>query len=135
MLERDTFFTDINAVISEFDEQLGPRPAARERLERVQSQARCSARIAAKKRAEAFINNPLLLELIQKDLSRADAQGLIATARKLLATKTARHGRISVGGNTSLINVNALILYGRWMRFVERRLVYLPAPDMITDQS
>jgi len=128
MLDHDSAFSEIRAAIAEFDEHFGPRTASPERLARLRRNAEQSIRAAAKKRAQAFIRHPPLLETLRKNLSGADAHQLIATAAGF-AQNITHNGNVSLGGDTKVINAKALMLYGRWMRFVESHLTLMSLED------
>ncbi|WP_034993525.1 hypothetical protein [Beijerinckia mobilis] len=128
MLDQDSAFSEIQAAIAEFDEQFGPRPTSPARLARLRCNAERSIRTATKKRAQAFIRHPHLLETLHKNLSGANARQLIAAATDL-AQNITHNGNIFPGGDTKAINAKALMLYGRWMRFVESRLTTMSLED------
>lgn len=81
--------------------------------------ARRSAFAAVKRRARAYMAEPMLLESLARDLAYASPECLIATGLSALANERNMRSRyFGFGGETRAVNARAAILLGRWQRFV-----------------
>ena len=96
----------------------------------MEAKARRAVASIIKARARQFMRQPMQLEAIEPELATAAPNKLIETGFKILSHEMRSPRRLfGFGGEIPALNAKAVILLGRYQRWLEARQLYLFAAE------